>query len=142
MKKEKDIFDPRFKKTRYYEITNINYDSSIKCGTAHLDSRHKNYYLIWSLKNYPMEVPIIPGALYPIQVNYTIFERCVKENKMYNSISGNFVYEINSGILPNLNSIGIPFNIYKSIGRNNLNNLYVDVIFLVTEEPLEIIIIK
>jgi hypothetical protein len=142
MGKEKDIFNPCFKKTRYYELTNVNFDSTLHVGSGQLVSHHNTYYLIWTIRDFPVELPSMPGAPYPVHVRYTIFEKCNKPNKTYDSLSGEFVYEINSGTLPQFNAMGIPYGVYKSIGRNNKYNRSVNVVFSVTEEPLEIIISK
>jgi len=80
------------------------------------------------------------GAPYPIEVSYTIFKKSsLKQEK---SLSGRFVYEINTGTIPQLNSMGVPYGVYKTIGHNNMNNLSLDVILSFSEEPLEIIIKK
>lgn len=140
MGKEKDIFDPCFKKTRYYELDAINFDSSLHIGTCHLESHHHSYYLIWSISDYPTEAPM-PGASYPVKVEYSLFDKC-KKNKTNNSMSGQFIYELTSGTLPQLNAMGIPYGVYKSIARNNKTNSYVNIVFSLSEDPLEVIVSK
>jgi hypothetical protein len=120
MGKSKCVFDSAFKKTKYFNLENINFDVLLQHGTCVLKSKHHKYYMIWSIRPYPLELPSMPGSPYPVLCEFTIFE---KDNwghhKSLDSFSGKFVYELNSGTLPVLNGLGLPNGEFKSMCRDN-----------------------
>jgi hypothetical protein len=71
--------------------------------------------MIWSIQNYPNELPSMPGSPYPVQVNFTIFDN----SKSVNSMSGVLVYKINGGVLVLYSDLGIPFGHFHSVAFNN-----------------------
>jgi hypothetical protein len=117
MGKKKCVFYSSFKKTRYLDISDITYDPITKTGTCMLKSKHHCLVMIWTLKNYPNEVPM-PGSLYPILFSYTIFEKN-KSTESHESMSGQIILEENSGIPPNYNQLGLPFGEYRGLSRDN-----------------------
>jgi hypothetical protein len=117
MGKSKCGFYSSFKKTRYFDVSDVNYDPSAKSGTCMLKSKHKCLVMIWTLRNYPNEVPM-PGSPYPVLFSYTIFEKnkCADSKE---SMTGQFVLEESSGTPPNYNPLGLPFGEYRSLSRDN-----------------------
>lgn len=112
----KSIFHPSCKKTKYYKVKKVNFDQVLNVGTAHLKSKC-HLLILWSIKNYPTEEPI-PGSPYPVKVELTVFEKhdhCAS----LKSMSGEFIFELNSGTLPQLNSMGLPNGEYKFLVRSN-----------------------
>jgi hypothetical protein len=112
----KSIFSPSCKKTKYYKVQKVNFDQVLNVGTAHLKSKH-HLLIIWSIKNYPTEEQI-PGSPYPIKVELTVFKKH-KHCGSLKSMSGEFVFQLNSGTLPDLNSMGLPNGEYKFLVRSN-----------------------
>lgn len=144
MGKSKNIFDLCFRKTRYFDIENINYDPLLRNGTCHIVCGNNTYVMIWNIRNYPVEAPEMPGAPYPVKFTYTIFDKDNKkcEDKSYRSLTGEFVYEIASGTLPVYNQLGLPYGVYFSLARNNYCHNSVCVEFSLFENEMEIIISK
>ena len=132
----RSIFDSSFK-TKYFTLENINWDPVNQAGTCKLDSKGHEYVMIWTIKNYPMEAPM-PGAPFSIQVNYTILRKNNRPNTSFRSMSGVFVYQLNSGTLPNNSALGIPYGEYCSIARNNYNCDAVEVEFMLGDDLLEV----
>jgi hypothetical protein len=121
-------------------IDKINFENNM--GTCHLVMKKSVCKMVWSVVNYPVEPPSMPGAPYPVLVSYTIFSNTTCDNAL-NSQTGNFIYEINSGTLPNLSPLGIPYGFYKSVARHNKTlrpNESSKVIFNLTEQCLEVMI--
>ena len=106
-----------FKKTRYLDVSDVNYDPVLKSGTCLLKSKHRCLYMVWTLKNYPNEVQM-PGSPYPVIFSYTIFEKNKCESTA-ESMSGQFIFEENSGVPPNYNPLGLPFGEYRGLARDN-----------------------
>jgi hypothetical protein len=112
----KSIFHPSCKKTKYYKVKKVNFDQVLNVGTAHLKSKC-HLLILWSIKNYPTEEQI-PGSPYPIKVELTVFKKhdhCCS----LKSMTGEFVFELNSGTLPTLNSMGLPNGDYKFLIKSN-----------------------
>jgi hypothetical protein len=138
MGKKRCFFDS--KKTRYFDIEDVNLDQTLKMGTCFLKSKYRKYIMIWNWNNYPAELPNMPGAPYPVLFNYTISEECNKKSKVLESMSGRFVFELNSGTLPNLSPIGLPYGEYKGLTRNNLYDDNYRVCFSLQEDCMEVAI--
>lgn len=140
MGKPKCVFHSAFRKTRYFEVDNVNYDPVLKMGTCLLSSKHHKYIMCWTVRNYPPELPSMPGAPYPILCSYTIFEK--EKNQGYHrgldSMSGEFVFELNSGTLPNFNLLGLPSGEFRSMGRDNKCEEYFKVKFSLMDDCMEI----
>jgi hypothetical protein len=102
---------------KYFDIKEVNFDITIQKGTCVLESNKNNckFRMIWSIQNYPTELPSMPGAPYSVQVNFTIFD----DNNIVNSMSGLIIYKINTGTLPTYSDLGIPFGKYCSVAFNN-----------------------
>jgi hypothetical protein len=96
-----------FAKKQYFDITQVNFDKPLGLGSCKLVSKCNNFKMVWSVRNYPMEQPGMPGSPHPVLVRYTIYDK-------NNLINGEFVYELPSGTLPYLSSVGIPYGVYKS----------------------------
>lgn len=115
----KSIFNPVCKKTKYYKVEKVNFDQVLNVGTAHLKSKCHNFLILWSIKNYPTECEM-PGSSYPLKVELTLFKKhkqhCLKSHK---SMTGEFVFELNSGTLPQLNSMGLLDGDYQFLARFN-----------------------
>ena len=138
----KSIFDSSFKRSKTFDIEGINFDVATQRGTCKLVSKHHEYVLIWSITSYPTETPSMPGAPYPLLVSYTIFDGKDKCDKSLKSMSGRFVYELNSGTAPNNNSLGLPFGTYNSLAHNNNSHNSLSVFFCLVEDEMEITIYK
>lgn len=134
----KTIFDLCFSKTKQFTCENVNFDTANNMGTCRLISRHRCYLLIWSITNYPSETAGLPGAPYPIKVSYTLLDRtkCDSLKDSLKSISGEFVYALNGGTLPNNSELGVPKGNYHSIGRNNNNEHLVSVLFELNDNSM------
>jgi hypothetical protein len=111
----KSIFHPSCKKTKYYKVKKVNFDQVLNVGTAHLKSKC-HLLVLWSIKNYPTEEQM-PGSPYPIKVEVTIVKK--HHDHHLKSMSGEFVFELNSGTLPQLNSMGLPDGEYHFLARFN-----------------------
>jgi hypothetical protein len=123
--------------TKVFPIEKINFDIDSKSGTALLENGKNTYVLIWLIKNFPVQPPSMPGAPYPVEVIYTLYKKNNKR-KTQKSMSGQFVYEINSGTLPNYSPLGIPFGEYKSVARNNNRDQIVSLLFCLDENELQL----
>ena len=135
----KSIFHPSCKKTKYFDIEKINFDQSLNTGTAHLESNCSHLIIIWSIKNYPTEEQM-PGSLYPIKVELTIFKKHKHHFKSLKSLSGEFVFELNSGTLPQFNALGLPDGEYQCIARLNNEDCYKHVTLSLIDGSYEVII--
>lgn len=114
------IFSSSFKRSKTFTVNNINFDTVENKGTAHLTAGYHHYILVWSIRTYPMEMPGAPGSPYPIIFSYTIFDKNnYYDEKSHRSIRGEFIFEVNSGTLPNNSALGIPYGVYTSLARNN-----------------------
>lgn len=118
MGKTKCVFDSVFKKTRYFDVENVNYDSTLKMGTCMLKSKKKCYVMIWSLREYPVELPSMPGAPYPVLCEYAVFSKKYHHLCSAEAMTGKFIYEVNSGTPPTTNPLGIPSGEYSSLARD------------------------
>ncbi len=138
MGKNKCEFFSSFKKTRYFDVSDVNYDMTTKTGTCMLKSKHRCLVMIWTLKNYPNKVPM-PGSVYPVLFSYTIFEKndCTDTN---DSMTGQFVLEENSGVPPNYNPLGLPFGEYRGLSRDNRCNKNYKLKFSLVDDCMEIAI--
>jgi hypothetical protein len=138
MGKNKCCFYSSFKKTRYFDVSDINYDSATKSGTCMLKSKHKCLMMVWTLKNYPNESPM-PGCLYPVLFSYTIFEKnkCLDSKE---SMSGQFILEETSGVPPNYNFLGLPFGEYRGLSRDNNCNKSYKLKFSLVDDCMELAI--
>jgi hypothetical protein len=120
MGKSKCVLDCAFKKTKYFDIENVNFDNLLNMGTCLLKSKHHKYYMIWTVRNYPAQLPSMPGSPHPVLCSYTIFDKDHHgHHKSFDSFSGEFVFDINSGTPPNFNQLGLPNGEYKTLGRDN-----------------------
>lgn len=126
-----DIFDMKFKKKQYFEITNVQFDASTQTGTCKLVNDDLIYTLVWNILNYPPQAPM-PGAPYIVKVIYSIIDPSKKK-----SMNGEFVYELYSGTLPNYSSMGIPFNCYNSFPITHTDK-EIKATFDLTEEFMEV----
>jgi hypothetical protein len=140
----RDIFDSDFKKARTFDIEKINFDQAERRGTCELTYKCYVYEMIWTIRAYPTELPSMPGAPYPLKVNYTIFKR--NNNKCKDdsneSMSAEFIFELNSGTLPQYNALGLPNGFYFSLARNNYCNKALSVLFKLTEDYMEVCVYK
>ena len=123
--------------SEFYSIDKINFNSETGLGTATLnlinpDPNKPNCKLIltWSILSFPMETEGMPGAPYPVIVEYNIFD------EQHNVIGGKIAYEIASGTLPLYSPLGIPYGIYNS--QTVLNKK--KIVFSLNENSLKFII--
>ena len=123
--------------TKVFPLEKINFDIDSKTGTAVLELGKSTYVLVWLIKSFPMLTPGMPGAPYPVQVIYTLYKKNDKR-KTQKSMSGQFIFEISSGTLPNYSPLGIPFGEYKSVARNNNRDQIVSLIFSLLENDLQL----
>ena len=121
--------------TKVFSIENVNFDVSQQKGTCQLVSKKYNYVLCWSIENYPVERAGMPGSPYPVIFNYTIFK---KGQNGLKSLSGKFIYEINSGTLPEYNSLGVLNGKYNSIARNDKHEGSVYIQFSLSNTEMEL----
>ena len=119
MGKSKCEFDSTLKKTRYFDVENVNFDPVLNNGTCLLKSKHKCYLMVWSLRNYPVDAPSLPGSPYPVECTYTILDKHNYHHNSAESMSGRFMYQVNSGTPPTSNPLGIPQGEYPSLARDN-----------------------
>jgi hypothetical protein len=135
----KSIFNPACKKTKYYKVEKVNFDQVLNVGTAHLKSKCHNLLILWSVKNYPTECQM-PGSPYPVMVELTIFKKHRHHCKSLKSMSGEFVFELNSGTLPTLNSMGLPDGEYQFLARFNNKDCSRKIVLSMLEDCYELII--
>ena len=133
----KGIYDLLLHKKKF-NIENINFDSQERNGTCHLVSTHHKYILIWTIKNYPTEIPGMPGSLYPIEVSYSIINNIIKQDTPLQIIKGTFILELNSGILTIYSGFGLPYGIYKSI--TTYNHKTINITFNILENNMSVFI--
>lgn len=138
MGKNKCDFYSGFRKTRYFDVCDVNYDCATKTGTCMLKSNHKCLVMVWTLVNYPCQTPM-PGSQYPVLFSYTIFEES-KCNDSKESMSGCFVLEENSGVPPNYNPLGLPFGKYHSLSRDNNCDRTYKLKFSLADDCMEVVI--
>lgn len=125
MGKNKHVFHSLFKKTRYLNVSDVNFDATTKTGTCYLKSKHLHLVMVWTLINCPVELPNIPGAPYPVLCAYTIFKNTHCDVKTAESMSGQFIFEENSGTPPNNSALELPNGEYRGIAEdNNYDKLY------------------
>ncbi len=134
----KSIFHPSCKKTKYYKVKKVNFDQVLNVGTAHLKSKC-HLLVLWSIKNYPTEEQI-PGSPYPVKVELTLFKKHNNHCKSFKSMSGEFVFELNSGTLPQLNSMGLPDGEYKFLTRSNNKDFSRTVVLCMSNNYYELIV--
>jgi hypothetical protein len=106
-----------FAKKQYFSIEKVNFEKLTGLGTCQLNNKNHSFKMVWSVRNHPIEQPGMPGSPYPVLVRYTIFDE-------KNLVNGEFVYELPSGTLPYVSSMGIPCGVYKS------NNYYLGLSFV------------
>ncbi len=135
----KSVFHPSCKKTKYYDVEKINFDQSLNVGTAHLVSKCDHLLILWSIRNYPMEDQL-PGSPYPVKVEFTIFKKHKHHFKSLKSMSGEFVFELNSGTLPQFNLMGLPDGEYECVARLNNKDYTKNVILSLIDGTYEVII--
>lgn len=138
------MFDNLFDKENshehiYFDIEEVQFN--YKLGVCQLKSdkvESSQYNMIWSVVDYPMEKPI-PGAPFPVKVVYSIERR---PNKPHQSkiLSGEFIYYINSGTLPQYNEMGLVAGSYTSYARYNKNNEVYRVV--INTDMMELVISK
>ncbi len=118
------MFGFQFAKTEVCTITNVNFNHDSLTGTCKLVSSisPSTYNMIWSIQNYPMETIGMPGSPYSIQVAWSISTKSGSNIHSRNTISGQFIYQINSGTFPNFSDLGIRYGEYFSIGTNLKSN--------------------
>ena len=128
--------------SQIYTLINISYLTDTKKGTCKLVTPKSTLNIIWSIQQYPMERPGIPGSPFSVEVYYTIFDKdshgLTKSN--YNSLTGNFIYQINSGTLPKYSELGIPFGTYTSIATSNDTKCNKKIMIILTEFASKLII--
>jgi hypothetical protein len=123
--------------TRVFPIEKINFDIESKTGSALLESNKTVYVLVWLIKSFPVLSPGLPGAPYPVEFIFTLYKKNDKR-RTQKSMSGQFVFEINSGTLPNYSPLGIPFGEYKTVARNNNRDQIVSLVFSLNENDLQL----
>ncbi len=133
-----------FFKSKKLCFDKINFNSCERKGTCELKTKHMNYTMIWVIQEYPMEVPGMPGAPFPLKLSYTIFQHrdtsgCGNDVS-FKSVSGEFVFEINSGTLPDFNQIGIPHGKYYTIAKNNYCQHMTPLLFCLSNEHMKILV--
>ena len=96
------------------KVQNVNLTGNL--GTCALTSDFSNYTMAYEIITYPPKLPSMPGAPYPIKFRYTIYNMV---NSKIESVSGEFIFQLNSGTLPNNCDLGIPFGEYKSLARDD-----------------------
>ena len=144
------MFGFQFAKTEVCTITNVNFNHDSLTGTCKLVSStspstysskgtytpSRGYIMIWSIQNYPMETTGMPGSPFSICVSWSISTKSGSNDHSRNTISGQFVYQINSGTFPNFSELGIRFGEYFSIGKNLKSNKKTKVLIKLNEsEP-------
>jgi len=132
------MFGFQFAKTEVCTITNVNFNHDSLTGTCKLVSSisPSTYIMIWSIQNYPMETTGMPGSPFSICVSWSISTKSGSNDHSRNTISGQFVYQINSGTFPNFSELGIRFGEYFSIGTNLKSNKKTKVLIKLNEsEP-------
>jgi hypothetical protein len=138
----RNIFSSRFCDDIKFKIENVTFDASNNVGTCQLVSDKKNYIMIWKITDYPSVNPI-PGALVPYLVELNIFDEYPScYYKSLKSISGKFVYEVNSGTLPIYSPLGIPYGNYINLLTNNYNGNTLNGILYLDQNCLEFNIFK
>ena len=115
------------------------FDQVLNIGTAHLKSKCYDLLVLWSVKNYPSEEQI-PGSPYPVKVELTLFKKHRHHFKSLKSMSGEFVFELNSGTLPLLNSMGLPDGEYQFLARLNNKDCSKKVVLSMVDNCYELII--
>lgn len=95
------------------KIENVNLTGNL--GTCNLVSSSGNFTMAYEIIVYPPAIPM-PGAPYPVKFRYTIYN---VDNSKVNSVTGEFIFQENSGTLPNNCALGIPYGDYKSLARDN-----------------------
>ncbi len=114
------MFGFQFVKTEVCAISNVHFNHDTLTGTCKLVSSTSptTYVMIWSIQNYPIETTGMPGSPYSIKVSWSISTKSGSNDHGLNTISGQFVYSINSGTFPNFSELGIRYGEYFSIGTN------------------------
>ena len=126
-----------------YTIGNINYFPLLKKGSARLIAPNlSELHMVWSVTEYPIESPIMPGAPFGVEIWYTIFD--TKNTSVYktnfNSVTGNFLYHMHSGTLPKYTEMGIPVGTYVSIAGSNDVNCNKKIAIILTDSTSRLII--
>jgi hypothetical protein len=131
-----------YKPNTVLNIDQINLEGAN--GTCRLTSVINNavFRMIWSIENYPMHVPSMPGSPFPILVNFNIYQYDCHptSDKSLKGIKGSFVFEQASGTFPNNCPLGFPYGIYYALGRNHKSCCDAGVLFSLNEGNMEIIL--
>ncbi len=133
---------PNSHESLIYSINNINFVAEIKKGIAKLQSENNNLNIIWNVSHYPMENEGMPGSPFPIQVNYTIFDKTTGSvnRRNYDSYSGSFIFQISSGTLPKYSDMLIPIGTYVSTAKSNIRKSNRNITMVLTETTAKLII--
>ena len=76
----------------------------------------------------------MPGSPYPIKFTFTIgLKSGIHQDHALNSISGQFIYTVNSGTFPNFSPLGIRYGEYFATGTNNKTGQIIKVLFKINE---------
>lgn len=131
------LFGFNFDETEICTIDKINYNHDSHIGTCKLISNTNTYVMSWEIIDFPMESSGMPGSPYPIKVSYNIgYKSNGTNDDSLQSLSGQFIYEINSGTFPNLSLIGIRYGQYYTCSSNNKNGQINNILFNISEnEP-------
>lgn len=138
MGKSKCGFYSSFKKTRYFDVSDVNYDPSTKSGTCLLKSKHKCLVMIWTLKNYPNLLPI-SDSHYPVLFSYTIYKKSNCHDSK-ESMTGQFILEENSSTPPNYNPLGLHSGEYRGLSLDNNCDKAYKLKFSLADDCMEIAI--
>ncbi len=144
------MFGFQFDKTEVCVISNVNFNHDSLTGTCKLVSStspstysskgtytpSRGYNMVWSIQNYPMETAGMPGSPYSIQVSWSISAKFGSNDHGLNTISGQFIYSVNSGTFPNFSELGIRFGEYFSIGSNLKSDNKTKVLIKLNESEL------
>jgi hypothetical protein len=123
-----------FTETKVCVIENINYSIESGRGTCKLKSPSDNYFMTWDVVKYPMENEGMPGSPYPIKFSFTIGQKNkLQQNHVTNSISGQLIYEVNSGTFLNLSPMGIGYGDYYVCAFNNKTGNVINLLFKISE---------
>ena len=133
-----------FKSSKKLILDQVNYDPAERKGTCTLNSRNSTFIMVWSIQDFPMETPSMPGSPYPIKFTFTIFKHNdtsgISTDRSLKSVSGEFIFEINSGTLPIYNVLGIPNGKYYTLTRNNYCQHTTPILFSLSENCMKILI--
>jgi hypothetical protein len=123
--------------SQIYSIESICLIESKGCAKLSPLKPSPQLNMIWDIKEFPVETQGMPGSLYTVQVNFTIFD---KTSYINNLLSGQFVYNINSGTLVKYSKLGIPFGIYMFGASSIEYDLKYKISLSLTEDSTKLII--